>query len=83
MELKFKEQANSLNIDNKEMRVLVYKKENDDFICPHCNTKIKLNTEKIEDIIFLINNIKNTINGIKINLDNIIKLSNNNNNISL
>ena len=49
MELKFKEQANSIDINNKVMNVLVYKKENDDFICPHCNKKIKL--EKIDDII--------------------------------
>ena len=79
MELKFKEQANSMDIDNKEMKVLVYKKENDDFTCPHCNTKIKLNTEKIDDIILSINNIKDTINGTKLTIDNIIKLSTNNN----
>ena len=53
MELKFKEQANSIDINNKEMNVLVYKKDNDDFICPHCNNKIKLNTEKIDNIILL------------------------------
>ena len=48
MNLKFKEQASSMDINNKEMNVLVYKNENDDdFICPHCNKKIKLNTEKI------------------------------------
>jgi len=79
MEIRFKEQANSMDIDKKEMRVLVYKKENEDFICPHCNTKIKLNTEKIDDIILSINNLKNTINGIKLNIDNIIKLSTNDN----
>ena len=79
MELKFKEQANSMDIDNKEMKVLVYKRENDDFTCPHCNTKFKLNTEKIDDIILSINNIKDTINGTILTIDNIIKLSTNNN----
>ena len=79
MELKFKEQANSIDINNKVMNVLVYKKENDDFICPHCNNKIKLNTEKIDNIILSNNNIKDIINGIKFNIDNIIKLSINNN----
>ena len=74
MELKFKEQASSMDINNKEMNVLVYKNENDDdFICPHCNKKIKL--EKIDEIILINNNIKDTINGIKLNIDNIIKLS--------
>ena len=56
MELKFKEQANIIDINNKEMNVLVYKNENDDLICPHCNNKIKLNTEKIDNIILSNNN---------------------------
>ena len=78
MELKFKVQASSMDINNKEMNVLVYKNENDDdFICPHCNKKIKL--EKIDEIILINNNIKDTINGIKLNIDNIIKLSKDNN----
>ena len=80
MELKFKEQASSIDIYNKEMNVLVYKNENnDDFICPNCNKKIKLNTEKIDEIILINNNIKDIINGIKLNIDNIIKLSKDNN----
>jgi len=78
MELKFKEQANSMDINNNEMNVLVYKRENDDFICPHCNGKIKLNTEKIDNIILSSNNIKDVINGIIFNIDNTIKLSTNN-----
>ena len=78
MELKFKEQASSMDINNKEMNVLVYKNENDDdFICPHCNKKIKL--EKIDEIILINNNIKDIINGIKFTIDNIIKLSKDNN----
>ena len=50
MELKFKEQANLMDINRKEMKVLVYKKENDDFTCPHCNAKINFNTEKIDNL---------------------------------
>jgi len=79
MELKFKEQAYSMDKDNKEMKVLVYKRDNDDFTCPNCNTKFKLNTEKIDDIILSNNNIKDTINGTKFIIDNIIKLSTDNN----
>ena len=78
MELTFKEQANSMDISNNEMNVLVYKNENDDLICPHCNNKIKLNTEKIDNIILSNNNIKDIINGIKFNIDNIIRISTNN-----
>ena len=81
MELKFKEQANLMDINSNEMKVLVYKNENDDIICPHCNKKIKI--EKIDDIILSNNNIKDTINGIKLNIDNIIKLCPNNISIQL
>ena len=81
MELSFKEQANLIDINNNEMNVLVYKKENDDIICPHCNKKLKL--KKIDDIILSNNNIKDTINGIKFNIENIIKLCPNNISIQL
>ena len=75
MDLKFKEQANSLDRNNNVMRVLVYKEDADDFICPHCGEKIKLNTEKIDEIISSNNNIKDTIDGIKFHIDNVIKIS--------
>ena len=54
------------------MRILVYKYEND-FTCPNCGEKIKITSEKIDDIILSNNNIKDTINGIKINMESIIK----------
>ena len=76
LDLKYKDQANSLDKENKEMKVLVYKNENDGFICPKCGEKIKLNTEKIDDIILSNNNIKDTIIGIKVQLDNIINNKN-------
>ena len=75
MNLKFKEQANSLDRSNNIMNVLVYKKDVDDFICPHCGEKIKIKTEKIDEIISSNNNIKDTIDGIKFNIHNIIKIS--------
>ena len=79
MELKFKEQVNSFDKSRNEMNVLVDRKEIDDFTCPNCATKIKLNTEKLDEIISINKNIKDTINGIKITIENIIKLSSNNN----
>ena len=57
------------------MQVLVYTNELDNFICPNCGEKIKLNTEKIDNIILSINNIKDTLNGAKLLIDNIIKTS--------
>ena len=71
-ELKFKEQANSLDIDNNKMSILVYKNENDEFVCPKCGEKLKLDTTKIDEIISSNNNIKNLIDGIKFNIENVI-----------
>ena len=51
--------------ESKEMKVLVYSNENDEFIFPKCGEKIKLNTEKIDDIILSINNLKETIDSAK------------------
>ena len=78
MELSFKEQANSIDRNNKEMRVLVYKNETEDFVCPKCGEKIKFNMDKINEIILNNNKIKESINGIKFNIENLINISTNN-----
>ena len=57
------------------MRVLVYINENEEFICPKCGEKIKLNKEKIDDIILSINNLKETIDSAKTMIESIIKAS--------
>ena len=57
------------------MKVLVYSNEIDEFICQKCCEKIKLNTEKIDNIILSINNLKETIDSAKLMLENIIKTS--------
>ena len=75
-DLRFDEQANSLDRENNIMKVLVYKKEDDGFTCPKCGEKIKLNTEKIDDIISSNNNIKGNIIGIKAQIENIINSKN-------
>ena len=75
LELKFKEQANSFDKSNKEMNVIVIKNDLDSFTCPNCGEKIKLNTEKIDEIISSNNNINDTINGIKFNIETLIKIS--------
>ena len=49
--LNFNEQANIIDKEKNEMKVLVYKNENNEYICPKCGEKIKLNTEEI-DIIY-------------------------------
>ena len=75
LELTFKEQASSLDNEKKEMNVLVQEKVLDDFICPKCGEKIQINEEKIKEIVLANNNIIDTLNGIKFNIDNIFKIS--------
>jgi len=74
-ELSFEKQANSKDKISNEMKVLVYYNEEDEFICPKCGEKIELNKEKIDEIIKSYNDIKDTIYGVKLNLDNIINNS--------
>ena len=75
--LSFQEQCNFLDKNNNIMKVLVYENENDKLICPKCGEKIKLKIEELNNIIISYNEIKDTINGIKIQIDNIIKTSSN------
>ena len=65
--------------ERKEMKILVYSNETDEFICPKCGEKIKLNIEKIDDIISSINNLKETIDSAKFMIENVIKISTVNN----
>ena len=74
-ELSFQDQANSFDKNNGEMNILVYKNENDIIKCPKCGERIKLNREKLDDIISYNNEIKDTIIGIKLQLENIIQNS--------
>ena len=62
LELSFEEHANLMDKNNKIMNILVYTKENDKYICPKCGEKIVLNDEKLDEIILINNNIKDTIN---------------------
>ena len=78
MNSNFNEQANMIDKERNIMKVLVYKNEDNECICPKCGEKIKFNTEKIDDIILSINNSRDAINGIKFNIDNIIKISSDN-----
>ena len=78
LDLTFEDQANSQDKFSKTMNVLVYEKERSGFDCPYCGEKIALKSEKFDEIISAIDNIKDTLNGAKLILDNIIKNSENN-----
>ena len=77
LDLTFEQQANHLDRENNQMKILVYKTESNGFKCPYCGVKIKLDVD-LDDIIKSFNNLKETINGIKLMLENIIKTSANN-----
>ena len=60
---------------NKEMNIIVIRNENDEIICPKCCEKIKLKKEKIDEIILSNHKIKDSINGISVTIDYLIKTS--------
>ena len=60
-ELSFKEQANFIDRNNHQMKILVLK----------CDGKINLNSEKLEEIILSNNIVENNIIDIKLQTDNI------------
>ena len=79
-QLNFLSSYKDLAKDKNEIKVLAYTNEDDDgFKCPKCGEKIKLNTEKIDDIILSINNLKETIDSAKLLIESVIKLSSENN----
>ena len=60
---------------NKEMAILVFKNEDYEIICTKCEEKMKLNKDKIDEIILNNNIIKDKISGIELMIDNMIKSS--------
>ena len=74
-QLSFKDQANIIDKERNEMKVLVYKNESDELSCPKCGEKINLNTEKINDIKSSIKNIDDNIKGTRIIIENILRIS--------
>ena len=74
-QLSFKDQANIIDKERNEMKVLVYKNESDELSCPKCGEKINLNSEKINDIKSSIKNIDDNIKGTRIIIENILRIS--------
>ena len=74
--LSFEEQANETDKGKNEMKIFVYKDDDNQYKCPKCGEKIKFN--KIDKISSSMNNLKDSINGIKLNINNIIRLSSDN-----
>ena len=79
-DLSFKEQANSIDKERKEMNILVYKKEENELKCPKCGEII--NIDKFDNLIKfnfsqndMLNELKNEINIIN-NSNEINKIKN-------
>ena len=74
-QLCFKDQANLLDKEKNEMKILVFQNETNELTCPKCGEVINLNKEKINDIKSSINNINDILRGAKFIIENIIKIS--------
>ena len=72
-ELSFEDQANSQDKLTNEMKVLVFKKKDDGFICPKCGEKIELNTKIIDYLISSNKDIIDNIVGTNLIVEDILK----------
>ena len=73
--LDFELTLNETNPSDDETKILVTKNELDGLICPKCGENIIVDKESIDEIIQNMNDIKETISGIKVMIDNVIKNS--------
>ena len=73
-ELTFKQHASSMDNNINEMKILVYKSENDEFKCKKCGETIHLDI--LDNIIKYNNEQKDILIEMKNQIDNIIKLNN-------
>ena len=81
-DLSFDQLANQKDRTNNEMKIFVLNTELNGFICPVCDKeKIRLNKEKINEILLSNNNIINTLNEVNLIIENIIKNSTINDNM--
>ena len=74
-QLDFELTLNETNPSDDETKILVTKNELDGLICPKCGENIIVDKESIDEIILNMNEIKETISGIKVMIDNIISKS--------
>ena len=71
-ELSFFEQANSLDKNNNKMTILVYRNNEEGLNCPKCGERIKFDTKIIDKLLEFNNDINDTLEGLKGNIENII-----------
>ena len=73
--LDFELTLNETNPSDDETQILVTKNELDGLICPKCGENVIIDKESIDEIIQNMNNIKETIRGIKVMIENVISKS--------
>ena len=74
-QLDFELTLNETNPSDDETKILVTKNELDGLICPKCGENIIVDKESIDEIIQNMNDIKETIRGIKAMIENVISKS--------
>ena len=72
LETKFRNLISAIDRYNNRMAVLAYRNTDDEFACQKCGEKIKLNFQLLDDILLTNNSIKDTIIGIKTQLENML-----------
>ena len=75
-QLNFLSSFKDLEKDKNKIKLLVCTYEDDWFTCIKCGKKIKLNTERIDDIILSINNLKETIDSSKLIIESVSSVNN-------
>ena len=78
LESSYKDTISSIDKTENKMNVLVNINYNVDFACSNCGEIAKINTDKLDDIILHNNNSKNSIIGVKKQIENIISKDSNN-----
>ena len=74
-DLPLKNLINPFDRETRIINILVYENNGDILICPKCNNKIEIKTEKFDDIIFINNEINGGVNGIQYKIENMDKSS--------
>ena len=76
LDLKLNQIINSFDSERNEINVLVYEKVKEGMECPHCGKHININEHISNNNSNLSNELKETLTGLKLQLENIIKINN-------
>ena len=72
LDLSFDQLANPIDKSSNSMNILVYQFENEQFICPKCGEKMKFDKKLIDGLTSSNNDMSDTLEGLKIQVQNIM-----------